>query len=67
MEELRPSNYLAVLSKYENGCDRQCRSCPAFLQLDKACFFDQKKKWEEWNRLEHIRFQSVMNGGDANV
>lgn len=62
MVELRPDNYLEIRDKYEEGCDKDCDECPAFVEMYKQCVFDREKLWNKWTQKRHDEFQKFMEG-----
>lgn len=60
MVELRPSNYLEVLEKYESGCEKNCDECPAFVQKFRRCVFEDERLWNKWSIKKHNEFQKWM-------
>ena len=61
MNELRPSNYLETLEKWEKGCDRtKCADCPALLK-ENVCTFDRIEKWKIWADEQHKDFKKFLD------
>lgn len=64
MVELRPSKYLEVHQKYEDGCDRNCNECPAFAEKFQRCVFDAEKLWNKWTKERHQKLKKFMEEQD---
>lgn len=50
------------MEETKNGCDHKCDTCEMFLPARDECFHIANKKWEEWNRQKHERFEKLLRG-----
>lgn len=49
-------------SALKNGCDHNCKMCDLFLYSREECMIEANKKWEEWTKAQHEKFEDVLKG-----